>query len=224
MKKRQVAMMVLVVGALTAVAAVAAGQRLNYRQHSWTGTSGFSGTILSVLLVPHPETNRAGDDIQFGRGMTGITLFRSGIFPMGVSVGYRYIGKRANQSGLRSHALWHTTAATPRRDIRDATGNLTVQQVRALGDDQYVTGISVCTSQTGTTANDTVQGIRLFLSTHTGGTNLERVGTAEVVQSSDCQRWHDRQNCPRGTIGSGVRFYHNGLNIRGMALRCTALN
>ena len=87
-----------------------------------------------------------------------------------------------------------------------------------------MTGIDVRTSMPGTAANDTSQGVRLFCARHLRGNNLERVGTPESDQSPACARWHGRQNCPSGSIATGVQIHTNGAFARGIALRCTDLD
>ncbi len=222
MQKRRVAMATILVGAVVAVATVASGQRAHYGQHTWTDVSGFAGQEANYVLIPLPATNNAGDDILFGRALIGLAFLRRGDLTATFQVRARNIGKRG-QTGLRRHDYWHRELWMPKHTVSSVESTQGYFVAVAHAENQYVTGINVCTTRTGNTSRDSLQGVRLFLSTHEGGNRLERVGTAEVARTDDCARWHDRQNCPSGSIATGVRMHHNGQTIRGIALRCTAL-
>jgi len=223
MTKRRVAIAAVLVGAAGLVlASAASGQRLHYGQHSWTDVVGFSGVEVNEVLTPHRVQTDNGE-LVFGRGLLGIAFYHgSDHKPSGMKLRYRIIGKRGSeQTGLRRHADWHTENWTPQRNFSGSPTQFNGAHTGA--ENTYVTGVNVCTSQTGATSGNTIQGLRVFLSRHNGGNNLERVGTAETYRTSDCRRWHTRQNCPRGAIGTGVRVHTAGSRARGLQLRCTAL-
>ncbi|RLB49347.1 MAG: hypothetical protein DRJ42_21255 [Deltaproteobacteria bacterium] len=220
--------------AVALVAPEVGAQRLTRRGHTWTATSGLEGDVADLVLRPQEMS----DGKTFGRALIGLNMRWSRETPSAscaISLFYRRIGLR-NVTGLRSSDWWQS-------ETESATGgsegtilgaclgaarhhnfdDLPDAAVKGRSADHYVRGINVCTDR-GDSGDRSVQGIRLFLGRHTGRDNFEPVGNPETARRDGCRTWHTRQNCPAGSVATGLRVHSTNGRVRGLALRCTPFN
>jgi hypothetical protein len=179
-----------------------------------TEVSGVAGTAIPVL---RSSASRIG--------VVGVGFAHASTTGDTVQVGLQY--RRQNgDSGEFMMPMLPTCGTAVTCSGSTASGTRWVTP--ATVDNDFVTGLAVCTDGNASTTNVSIRGVRLEYGRVAANGTITTVSPTEEQSVGGCSTWHPMQRCAAGSIAVNVVAQLQGTvatarRYRGLALECAAV-
>jgi hypothetical protein len=93
-----------------------------------------------------------------------------------------------------------------------------------LGQGRFVSAVQVCTNK-GEKAEQKIRGARFWGAVIDAGGKIADHGKPASFELADCQKWHAKKACPKGTIATGLRAHYDdkAKGFSGLELVCSGI-
>ena len=194
-----------------------------------------AGTLVALLVVSVTVYAAATSDVKFTGDITTtrvsgyagdkVTLKTTGEYSPAISIAWWEV---ADQPGQVKARFRHMNTG----DIKDATWDNTSyerskKRVAAVGANDYIYKVQVCTNDKKDTSKNVVKGMRVWVRTLKHGPPLSLTGQNSAIEDTrnHCKKWHAAVACPVGQLASAVVVHTSGgvSVLTGLALECRPL-